>query len=67
VASREETGSYVEAFKTIGSIYEEELERNLQQLSTYIQPAMFLLLGLLIGIIILSVMLPLSDTTNFQM
>ena len=67
VLSREEIGAYKEAFYTIQEIYEDELERNLQQLATYIQPMLFLLLGLVIGMIILSVMIPLSDAANFKM
>lgn len=67
IYSRNETGSFDEAFHTIRFIYEEELEKNLQQLTTYIQPAMFLILGLVIGLIILSVLMPLTDVTNFQM
>jgi len=66
ILSRDETGDYLQAFKMIRGIYEEELEKNLQQLSTYIQPVMFLLLGFIIGLIILSVLVPLTDATNFQ-
>ncbi len=67
VVSKDEIGGLGDAFSTISQYYEEELERNLQQLATYIQPVMFILLGLVIGTIILSVLMPMTDTTNFAL
>lgn len=65
VSSRDDIGDLPEAFMAIYQLYEEELDKNLTTLSTYIQPVLFILLGLIIGLIILSVLLPMTDATNF--
>ncbi len=65
VATSEETGTLAETFSSIAEIYEEELEKNLSQLSTLIQPVMIVILGLIIGLVLLAVLIPMTDVSNF--
>lgn len=64
-ALAEETGKMDDAFKSLAEIYEEELEKHLLQLTTYLQPALLILLGAIVGVVILSILLPLTDVSSF--
>lgn len=57
----EETGRMGEMFTTLANIYEEEMEKSLTQLTTLLQPALLILLGAIVGLVILAVLLPLTD------
>jgi general secretion pathway protein F len=65
VALAEQTGKMAPVFEHIADIYDQELERNLAQLTTLLQPALLLLLGGIVGIVILSILLPLTDVGSF--
>lgn len=57
----EETGKVAPMLHNIADIYEDELEKNLTQLTTLLQPVLLLLLGLIVGVVLLSVLIPLTD------
>lgn len=61
LAISEETGKVAPMLHNIADIYEEELEKNLAQLTTLLQPALLLLLGLIVGVVLLSILIPLTD------
>lgn len=61
----EEGGKLPFMLGQIAQIYEEDLERTLAQLSTVAQPLLLLVLGLIIGFVLLSVLLPLTDVSSF--
>jgi general secretion pathway protein F/type IV pilus assembly protein PilC len=65
VAIAEETGNMKNAMKNLSEIYEEELDKNLQQLTTFLQPAVLLFLGIVVGVVVLSILLPLTDVSSF--
>ena len=65
VAIAEETGNFSITMKNLSEIYEEELEKNLQQLTAFLQPAVLLFLGLVVGVVVLSILLPLTDVSSF--
>lgn len=65
VAIAEEGGSLPFMMKQIGGIYEEELERMLTRFGSAIQPVLLLVLGCIIGFVLLSVLLPLTDVSSF--
>jgi general secretion pathway protein F len=65
LAIAEETGRMKEAFDSLGEIYDEELAKNLERLTTVLQPALLLLLGIIVGVMILAVLLPLTDVSSF--
>lgn len=61
VSLAEETGRMPDAFSHLTTIYEEDLEKNLSQLLTVLQPALLIVLGGVVGFVILSILLPLTD------
>jgi general secretion pathway protein F/type IV pilus assembly protein PilC len=65
LALAEETGKMKEAFLNLSVIYEEELEKHLSQLTTFLQPVMLMILGGIVGLVILSILLPLTDVNSF--
>lgn len=65
IAVAEETGRMDEAFQNMADLYEEDLERSLSQITTLLQPALLLLLGLVVGVVLLSILLPLTDVNSF--
>jgi type IV pilus assembly protein PilC len=54
----ESTGSLEEMLGDISDYFEEEIERNLQILTTSIEPAIMIVMGVIIGVIIITMYLP---------
>lgn len=54
----ESTGSLEEMLSDISDYFEDEIERNLQVLTTAIEPAIMIVMGLVIGVIIITMYLP---------
>jgi type II secretory pathway component PulF len=52
-------------FYNIGDIYDQQLEKNLVQITTFLQPVLLLTLGAVIGLVVLSILLPLTDVGSF--
>lgn len=65
LAIAEESGSSVQMFKHIADLYTQELEKNITRLTAYLQPIILLTLGLIVGVILLAVLLPLTDVSSF--
>jgi len=65
LAIAEETGKIAPMLQSIADIYDEELENQLAQITVLLQPALLLILGAVIGLILLSVLLPLTDVSSF--
>ena len=61
----EETGNMAAMMKSIAEIYEEELDKDLLQLMTFLQPAVLIFLGAVVGLVVLSILLPLTDVSSF--
>jgi len=61
MAIAEETGNLGQMLQDIAEIYDEDLEKRLALIHTFMQPALLILLGTLIGIILLSILIPLTD------
>lgn len=64
LATAEETGSVSPMLLSIAEIYEEMLEKSLTQFTNLLQPVMLLVLGLMVGLILLSILLPLTDVST---
>ncbi|NGX45140.1 MAG: Type II secretion system protein F [Chlamydiae bacterium] len=60
----EETGKMAQSLQKISEIYDIEMERNLDQVTTFLQPALLLILGGVVGLVILSILLPLTDVSS---
>lgn len=65
LALAEETGNMGEAVANLGEIYDEDMEKHLSQLSTFLQPALLIILGVIVGLVVLSILLPLTDVSSF--
>lgn len=61
----EEGGKVPTMLQHIAQIYEEELDKNLSNLTTIAQPIILLFIGLVVGFVLLSVLLPLTDVSSF--
>jgi len=57
----EKTGKLGPMFAQIAHLSEEELRHTLERYSSLLQPILLLLLGLLIGTVVLSILIPLTD------
>jgi len=51
--------------RQVAEIYEEDLERTLAHFSTVAQPVLLLFLGGIVGFVLLSVLIPLTDVSSF--
>lgn len=65
IATAEETGDLCGMLQSICQIYEENLDKKLQELTRFFQPAILIVLGGLIGLILLAILLPLTDVSSF--
>lgn len=61
----EETGKMDEAVLKLAEIYDEGMERHISQLTTFLQPALLIVLGAIVGLVVLSILLPLTDVSSF--
>jgi general secretion pathway protein F/type IV pilus assembly protein PilC len=61
----EEGGKLPFMMQQIAQIYEEDLEKTLAHFATVAQPVLLLVLGVIIGFVLLSVLLPLTDVSSF--
>ncbi|MDE3045054.1 MAG: type II secretion system F family protein [Verrucomicrobiota bacterium] len=61
----EEGGNLPSMMRQIAEIYEEDLEQALARFSTVAQPALLLFLGAIVGFVLLSVLLPITDVGSF--
>lgn len=66
LAIAEETGEMAGAFFHLSKIYEEELEKHLAQITAFLQPVMLIALGAIIGLVVLSILIPLTDVGSFS-
>lgn len=65
VSTGEDSGNLEKMLFHLAEMYEEELEKSLSQFMNLLQPVMILILGLIVGFVLLSVLLPLTDVSSF--
>jgi general secretion pathway protein F len=58
VSTGERSGKLVEILKNAADSYEEEFSRRVQKALSLLEPAMILFMGLIVGLIVLAVLLP---------
>ncbi len=61
----EETSEMPKMLLNIAKIYEEEVNKFLSKISSIVQPIMLIILGLIIGFVVLSILIPLTDVSSF--
>ncbi len=66
VAMGEETGNLGGAFLKGADLLDTEVEKRSQQLLSMLQPVILILLGGVIGLVMVSILLPMSEMTQFQ-
>jgi general secretion pathway protein F len=66
IKTGEETGQLGPMLQNIAEIYEGEVEKSLDQMTTLLQPVLLLILGAIVGLILLSILLPLTDVSSFM-
>ncbi len=64
VSAGEITGTLKESFKTIADLYEERLEELTRTLSTLVEPALMLVMGLVVGFVALAIITPIYGLTQ---
>ena len=64
MATAERTGRVSEVLEDIGAFYEEEAERRIKRLVVMLEPAIIVIMGVLVAGIVMSVMLPLLDVST---
>lgn len=62
----EESGTSLMMMNKIAEMYEEEIEKTLDRLMALAQPAILLVMGVVIGFVLLAIMLPLTDVSAFS-
>lgn len=60
----EETGMLEKMFERVATIYDYEVEQSLGRLTAFIEPLMILGMGVMVGFILLSVLLPMYSLSN---
>ncbi|MEW6417178.1 MAG: type II secretion system F family protein [Nitrospirota bacterium] len=58
IATGEKSGRLIEVLKKAADSYEEEFSRKVQKALSFLEPAMILFMGLIVGFIVLAVLLP---------
>jgi general secretion pathway protein F len=61
----EEAGTLTPMLEQVADLYEGEVEKSVQRLTTLAQPAVLLVMGAIVGVIMLAVLLPLTDVSSF--
>ncbi len=64
VSAGEKSSSLAEMFNRIGEIYEEEVSQSSMRLANFIEPMMILLMGVVVGIIVLAILLPIFQISQ---
>lgn len=60
----EDSGSVVAMFNRIADMYEQDLEKTLNRLMALSQPAILIVMGIVIGTMLLAILLPLTDVSS---
>lgn len=66
LAVGEESGTSVAMLNKIADMYEENLEKNLDQLMALAQPVIMIFMGIVIGTVMLAILMPLADMSSFS-
>lgn len=64
IAVGEESGRLSQMVQKIAEMYEEELEKKIEQTMTLIQPAILIIMGAIIGVVLMAILLPMADISS---
>ncbi len=66
ISTGEQTGRLPEVLQKTADSYESEFDRKLQRLISILEPALILIMGLVVGIIVVSVLLPIFELNQIM-
>lgn len=66
ISAGETAGTTVAMLKKVAEMYEQEVEKRLTRLMTLAQPAILLIMGGIIGIVMIAILLPMSQAASFS-
>ncbi len=61
IAAGEKSGNIEEGLANVADIFENEVESAAKALTSLLEPVMIILLGIIVGFIVLSILLPIFD------
>ena len=64
ITTGERSGRLVEVLKSAADSYEDEFSRKVQKTLSFLEPAMILLMGLIVGFIVFAVLLPIFQLSQ---
>lgn len=64
IAVGEQTGKLDEVYLSLSELYESESERNIQMITSLLEPMLLLLIGLGVALIVFSIVIPIYQATN---
>ena len=64
VSTGEHAGSITPVLKQISSLFEEEVKSALEKFTALLQPILLLFIGIIVGIVLLAVLIPLTDVSS---
>ena len=57
----QETGTLQESFEKIAAFYDRELDRKVKLIGTYLEPCLILVIGLVVGLLVIALLLPIFE------
>jgi general secretion pathway protein F len=66
IAVGEETGHLSEMLGKIADMYEESLEKTIESVMALVQPAILIVMGAIIGLVLLAILLPMTDISSLS-
>ena len=66
IAIGEKTGELPDMLRNVASTYEDQVNAKVEQMTTLLEPIMIVAMGLMVGFIVISVLMPLMDMTNLN-
>lgn len=65
VSAGEKSGSLVESLEYLSDFYEDEVKSITENLSTILEPALLLFVGLIVGLVVVSIILPIYKLSSY--
>lgn len=66
IAVGEETGHLSEMLAKVADMYEESLEKTIERTMSLVQPAILIIMGAVIGLVLLAILLPMTDISSLS-
>ena len=66
IAIGEKTGELPDMLRNVSVTYEDQVNAKIEAMTSLLEPIMIVAMGLMVGVIVISVLLPLMDMTNLS-